>query len=862
MNKLQPKPQTSLWLFFFLLFFVGKTAAQDPLNRSVQVSAIAQENPPKFDFHWEWDWSGGDYTVYRKAPDSHTWGSPIATLPWGSEAFTDENVEVGVPYEYAFFKKEFEKIVTEVVLDAGVYVFKIENIYGDGICCNFGFGWYELEVCGDVVASGSDFGFSEMQNFVVCADNETLTLTINPDMQVNNTWWNIYDVVGNVVASSGPPGTWLADRPKYGFILAGMQLPSVENRGSLLLLVDDVYTQPLAGEIEQLEKDLIGDGWKVIRREVNRNDPVTDVKSLIVNEYNQTPDLKMLYLLGHVPVPYSGSIYPDGHVENHWGAWAADVFYGDIDGEWTDVTVTNTSAQFAYNHNVPGDGKFDQSAIPSKVELAVGRVDLYNMPAFGLGDVELTRRYLNKAHLFKIGQRQAEHRALVDDNLNIVLASPAASGWRNFAPMFHHENVEALDYFSTMKNESYLWSYGCGGGSHTSADGIGTTQDFANDSLKNIFTMLLGSQFGDWDNTNNFLRAPLASAGWTLTSCWAGNPPYTFHRMAMGEAIGFSLQRTQNATEEDYYPGPQLVHTALMGDPSLRLHVVKPPSDLAAFSNPNSIVLQWTAPVGETVAGYHVFRADSLHGYFTRINPSLLLGTSFTDDSPLADSAVYMVRAVKLEQSGSGTYWNMSLGTIASAFFDPCAEAPFEENIFPEICEGEVFEMGDSIYSEPGVYEINLLTGAGCDSTLFIHLSVLPNAQAEIDTFFSPPGIDFYGVFYENDTTVTVLLEAENGCDSVVTANLFLVNSLGEKGEWPQGILIYPNPSGGQFFIETKKTNTHAEVELWNGVGQCVFREKLRGKLRVDASQWPAGLYFVKTKSGGISEVSKLILMK
>ena len=429
----------------------------------------------------------------------------------------------------------------------------------------------------------------------------------------------------------------------------------------------------------------------------------TAVKSLIVNVYDETPDLKMLYLLGHIPVPYSGSIYPDGHVENHWGAWAADVFYGDVDGEWTDESVTNTTAQFSYNHNVPGDGKFDQSAIPSAVELAVGRVDLYDMPAFGLNDVELTRRYLNKAHLFKTGQRNVERRALVDDNLNIVLASPAASGWRNFAPMFHHENVEALDYFSTMKNQSYLWSYGCGGGTHTSANGIGTTQDFANDTLKNIFTMLLGSQFGDWDNTNNFLRAPLASPGWTLTSCWAGNPPFTFHRMAMGEPIGFSLLRTQNSTEADYYPGPQLVHTALMGDPSLRLHPVKPPENLSLQTTSNSVELTWSAPQNEAVAGYRVYRLNSSTGEFVLLHNGPILTPFFKDEIPEEGMLTYLVRTLKLETSGSGTYWNLSLGVMDSIHFElPVkSEEAFESQsvVWPNPASGQVFfkmKNGDS----------------------------------------------------------------------------------------------------------------------------------------------------------------------
>jgi hypothetical protein len=41
-------------------------------------------------------------------------------------------------------------------------------------------------------------------------------------------------------------------------------------------------------------------------------------------------------------------------------------------------------------------------------------------------------------------------------------------------------------------------------------------------------------------------------------------------------------------------------------------------------------------------------------------------GTVFTDSAPGLTRAVYMVRALKLEQSASGTYYNLSPGVIDS----------------------------------------------------------------------------------------------------------------------------------------------------------------------------------------------------
>lgn len=883
----------------------------------MQVSAAFKTNPDRMEFTWPWDWSEGGFTIYKKHPDSLHWGQPISTLPWGSTSFTDFDANSSTVAEYAFYKKEFEKIEWEVAVQPGqTYVFTINNIYGNGLCCNFGHGWYLLQACSNILNGGAEFGFEKKDTITICTSGnatETLTVAINPDMLTNNTWWKLATLGGQVVDSSGLPGINLAERPKFGYILAGSNQAPVEKRGSLLLVVDDAYSSPLAAEIEQLEQDLWGDGWRVRKIEVNRNDEVNQVKSVIVNEFQQSTDLKMVYLLGHVPVPYSGNFYADGHLESHWGAWPADVFYGEMDGTWTDASVSNTTAAFPRNHNLPGDGKFDQSDIPNAVELAVGRLDLTDMPAFGNDDVELTRRYLRKAHRFKTGQLDVPRRGLVDDNLGIALGAPAASGWRNFAPMFTADSVRSLDYFTTMRNDAYLWSFGGGSGSFTSANGIGSSQDFANDSLRNIFTMLCGSYFGDWDNPDNFLRAPLASAGWTLTSAWAGNPPFTLHRMAMGEPIGQSLQRTQNATETDYYPGPQLVHTALMGDPSLRLHPVKPVENLSAIETVLGVELNWTPPVGEAVAGYHIYRFDAIQNDFLRINSAPVAGTSYLDLVQPLDSALYMVRVLKLEQSGSGTYWNLSLGESAWSSGNPCAGQSEATQLFVEICEGQSYQyngvtytvggiyehlfpaengcdslvellltvsvapianfsaiicegeelvVGDSILTLSGHYEIESLNSMGCIQRWSVNLAVEPNFVVNIDSFFTPP-IVFGDMTYTTDFSFSFVLTASNGCDSTVNFNFFaLVNS--DEQALRSEVKVYPNPSGGHFFIETKRPIEHAELEIWDGVGRRVFVQRLHGEQRMElnASHLPPGVYGLKIKDLHGSFTGRLVLVK
>jgi endonuclease I len=55
----------------------------------------------------------------------------------------------------------------DVCLDDGDYVFNINDTYGDGICCSYGSGSYNLVIAGNSVASGGTFQSSESTSFTL-----------------------------------------------------------------------------------------------------------------------------------------------------------------------------------------------------------------------------------------------------------------------------------------------------------------------------------------------------------------------------------------------------------------------------------------------------------------------------------------------------------------------------------------------------------------------------------------------------------------------------------------------------------------------------------------------------------------------
>jgi hypothetical protein len=559
-----------------------------------------------------------------------------------------------------------------------------------------------------------------------------------------------YEYAVTKTTSAGYAGT--------GYMFAGINATLVENRGKLILLVDNSFSSSLSAELGRLQQDLVGDGWTVIRHDVSRNDSVVTVKNLIKADYNADPgNVKSVFLFGHVPVPYSGDNNPppDGHPD-HQGAWPADAYYGDMNGVWTDSSVNNTSGTARSTlQNVPGDGKFDQTDLPSDVDLQVGRVDLANMTCFAnktpaRNELDLLRAYLNKDHNFRVGAISVPRRGLVRDTFGDIYGENfASSGWRNSSAFFGPQNSVAVDYdqyIPTLRDNGYLWSYGAGGGTFTTCSGIGSSDDFALNDVKTVFAGFIGSYFGDWDSESSFLRAPLGS-GTCLAVVWDGRPHWFLHHMALGETIGYSTRVSQNNVGGGLYStqnwGTHRVHIALMGDPTLRLHPVIPPSNVSASASAG-VTLNWSPSPDTAIQGYAVYRGSSVNGPFTRISGGSLLSTLGMTDPGGAAGSVYMVRAVKLEQSASGTYYNPSVGAFvtASAPIILAPSAPSNLSGSPVSSTSIRLQWSDNSANESG---FNLMRKVGVSGS-YAKIAVGANSTSLTETGLSAATQYFYKV--------------------------------------------------------------------------------------------------------------------
>ena len=449
----------------------------------------------------------------------------------------------------------------------------------------------------------------------------------------------------------------------YGYIYAGIEVPLVDNRGKVVLVVDSSQAGALTNELYRLQQDLAGDGWTVIRLDVSPTDTPVNVRSMIQTAYRaDAANVKAVFLFGHVPILRCGNLDVDIHTPR---PMPADGFYGEMDAVWNNPDY-----------------------IPSDIDLMVGRVDLSNMPVATASETQLLRNYLNKDHNWRYKQIIVPRRGLIGNRTGDKQGeAPAASGFRNFEPLVGPGNIvmaneqegapDSQRWISMLTAASYVWTYASGGGSYTSLSFMGThgqydevwSLDIVTMDPKAVFFMMYGSWLGEWDTTDNIMRSTLATATMGLTCSYAGRPHWFYHHMGLGEPIGYSARLTQNNATLYRNVTNQFtrgVHIALMGDPTLRMHPIAPATAVRTTPGATAVQVNWTRST-DTVLGYHVYRAASPLGPYSRRTTSLVTSNSFADSNGTAGTYTYMVRAVNLEVTPSGTYYNASQGAFSPA---------------------------------------------------------------------------------------------------------------------------------------------------------------------------------------------------
>jgi hypothetical protein len=444
----------------------------------------------------------------------------------------------------------------------------------------------------------------------------------------------------------------------------GGEISLVENKGWYVILIDDQIITGITSQFNIFKQNLYTDGYRVKTISVSRNQTPQQIRAILQTIYSElNNELIHVLLLGHVPVPYSGVTGFDVHYD-HDGCWATDSYYADLDGIWTDTATVSYPTRVA-NKNFPGDGKYDQDTIPSAVELIVGRIDMYDLPLMGISETALLNRYFSKNNLFKSGNITVLGRG-IECRDSLYEFDEALANY--IAPLVGNHNI-FIGPYTNIKTQPKLYSIGYGPGSYNICGGIVSTSDYASGNWFSVFTSLIGSYLWDFDNTNSVMRASIFSNG-SILSCLGSFDNLQY--MGLGNSVGQANRLSQN----DF----AYTMTNLHGDPSVRVNYPIMPSNLTITPNADTtnVTLNWTASLetDEPLLGYHVYRSTSMDSVLVRLTNEPTNDTYFIDENPLAGKNYYVVKLITLRPSGSGSFYNSSIGLIDSIW------APQSQNVW------------------------------------------------------------------------------------------------------------------------------------------------------------------------------------
>ena len=445
-----------------------------------------------------------------------------------------------------------------------------------------------------------------------------------------------------------------------GFWIAGRDLPEIDKRGTVHLVVDQSVFEPISLYLARFRRDLVGDGWAVRSYGAPRHnskdakaniEAIFTIKQALKTAFEADPFGKhVVILVGRVPVARSGNGNPDGH-----GAapLATDLIYGDVDGRWR-----ITSEAQLLDTRLPSDA----------IEMQVGRIDF--SPVNGDDpdlEIRLLRSYFDKNHHWRHGRLGDLREAYGGKALGLI---GEINGLRNIVGA---AQITKGGHHDVGEDRPWLW--GVDFGHHA---GKKYAADFAN---KAVFAINFGSHKQKIDRAFNPMTALLAQPWYTLAVGWGARPSWWLHHMALGGTIGDVHMRTVNngVAEEpflqsmDYFPTGQYlwrnpIWVNLLGDPTLRAFPLSPPRLVQAVvleEGEGGVRIFWEASEDADTLGYRVYRQQAGTFDFILVSGETpLTALEFTDHDGAGADVLYMVRAAGRKEVPAGSFNTLSQGVF------------------------------------------------------------------------------------------------------------------------------------------------------------------------------------------------------
>lgn len=293
-------------------------------------------------------------------------------------------------------------------------------------------------------------------------------------------------------------------------------------------------------------------------------------------------------------------------------------------------------------------------------------------------ETRLLRQYLDKHHAFRHGEFTVAQSALMD--LPVAVSTP----WNSMSALFGTENLDVqkeidsgivFDLTGDLSDSANArtWAIASSSGTPWFSGQAISSQWLSENPYYSVFNAISNSWADMWFRSDSHHRSILASEGYGLTSTLLTSP-FDYTGMGVGETIGTSHMRGANAASA-------FVYSNLMGDPTLRMHIVAPAVNLHAseIADPDpgdgdDIQLDWQLSADDALSefeGYKIyFRDKGTDDAFTELAEVAAGVSTYTHEEGATDLTIddyeYMVRAKKKEVVNSGSYYNLSQGVFST----------------------------------------------------------------------------------------------------------------------------------------------------------------------------------------------------
>lgn len=243
----------------------------------------------------------------------------------------------------------------------------------------------------------------------------------------------------------------------------------------------------------------------------------------------------------------------------------------------------------------------------------------------------------------------------------------------------------------------------------------------------------------------------------------------------------WTLSRGTTTLNSEWEIAVALYNLASQTAPFLGLHTTTCATscNTTATISPSACVT-YTVPSGDeiyTVSGTYFDTLTNAAGCDSVLTINLTIYpvyTGITDAETICSGQSYTFGSQNLTIAGVYTNTFTSVGGCDSTVtLTLSVVASYTTPVSATICAGQTYTLGTQVLTASGLFTQLFTTSAGCDSTVNVTLTVLPNAASTVtisacDSLVSPSG----NYTWTTSGIYTDTLVSANLCDSVITFNL------------------------------------------------------------------------------------------